>query len=206
MAGRPPLDPPHRSRGRPERAARRRAPPHRRPVLGGGGRRGVASSAFPRRTSRGCEARTSPSHRPTSPARRPPSKRSAPALAAGACPSSWGWSGRPPPASTMWPSSSSGTAASRASRRRTSCPWKRSRSTSRRDGASCSRWTACRSASPSATRGGATRRPSGGPTICRSIGAATDAAIVSALAPGKVAVIWMVGKSTAGSADTPRRR
>src|SRR5262245_11784499 len=42
--------------------------------------------------------------------------------------------------------------------------------------------------------------------ICRSIGDATDAAIVSALAPGSVAVIWIVGKSTAGSADTPSNR
>ena len=32
---------------------------------------------------------------------------------------------------------------------------------------------------------------------CRSIGAATEAAIVSGLAPGSVAVTWMVGKSTA---------
>ncbi len=37
---------------------------------------------------------------------------------------------------------------------------------------------------------------------CRSIGEATEAAIVSGLAPGSVAVIWMVGKSTAGSAAT----
>src|SRR6187431_2621176 len=36
----------------------------------------------------------------------------------------------------------------------------------------------------------------------RSIGAATDAAIVSGLAPGSVAVIEIVGKSTAGRADT----
>ena len=40
----------------------------------------------------------------------------------------------------------------------------------------------------------------------RSIGAATDAAIVSGLAPGSVAVIEMVGKSTAGRADTASRR
>ena len=40
----------------------------------------------------------------------------------------------------------------------------------------------------------------------RSIGPATDAAMVSGLAPGKVAVIWMVGKSTAGSAATGSRR
>ena len=40
----------------------------------------------------------------------------------------------------------------------------------------------------------------------RSIGAATDAAMVSALAPGNVAVIEMVGKSTAGSAATARSR
>ena len=32
---------------------------------------------------------------------------------------------------------------------------------------------------------------------CRSIGAATEAAMVSGLAPGNVAVTWMVGKSTA---------
>jgi hypothetical protein len=41
---------------------------------------------------------------------------------------------------------------------------------------------------------------------CRSIGDATDAAMVSALAPGSCALIWMVGKSTAGSAATPRSR
>ena len=40
----------------------------------------------------------------------------------------------------------------------------------------------------------------------RSIGEATEAAIVSGLAPGSVAVIEMVGKSTAGSADTESRR
>jgi hypothetical protein len=40
----------------------------------------------------------------------------------------------------------------------------------------------------------------------RSITPATDAAIVSALAPGKVAVTAMVGKSTFGSADTGKRR
>jgi hypothetical protein len=41
---------------------------------------------------------------------------------------------------------------------------------------------------------------------CRSIGPATDAAMVSGLAPGKVAVIWIVGKSTAGSAATESNR
>jgi sugar/nucleoside kinase (ribokinase family) len=41
---------------------------------------------------------------------------------------------------------------------------------------------------------------------CRSIGAATDAAMVSALAPGNCAVITMVGNSTAGSAATPSAR
>jgi hypothetical protein len=40
----------------------------------------------------------------------------------------------------------------------------------------------------------------------RSIGPATDAAMVSGLAPGSVAVIWMVGKSTLGSAETGSRR
>src|ERR1043166_5530361 len=40
----------------------------------------------------------------------------------------------------------------------------------------------------------------------RSITPATDAAIVSALAPGKVAVTAMVGKSTFGKADTGSRR
>src|SRR5205809_6619029 len=40
----------------------------------------------------------------------------------------------------------------------------------------------------------------------RSIGAATDAAMVSALAPGSVAVMAMVGKSTAGSAATESSR
>jgi hypothetical protein len=41
---------------------------------------------------------------------------------------------------------------------------------------------------------------------CRSIGPATEAAIVSGLAPGSIAVIWMVGKSTAGSAATESNR
>ena len=40
----------------------------------------------------------------------------------------------------------------------------------------------------------------------RSIGEATEAAIVSGLAPGSVAVIAMVGKSTAGSAETDSSR
>src|SRR4051794_32702925 len=40
----------------------------------------------------------------------------------------------------------------------------------------------------------------------RSIGPATDAAMVSALAPGSVAVTAMVGKSTLGSAETGSRR
>ena len=38
--------------------------------------------------------------------------------------------------------------------------------------------------------------------ICRSIGEATDAAIVSGLAPGRFAVISRVGKSTFGNAET----
>ena len=37
---------------------------------------------------------------------------------------------------------------------------------------------------------------------CRSSGCATEEAIVSGLAPGKVAVTWMVGKSTCGSGAT----
>ena len=41
---------------------------------------------------------------------------------------------------------------------------------------------------------------------CRSIGPATEAPIVSGLAPGNVAVIWIVGKSTAGSAATDSSR
>ncbi len=41
---------------------------------------------------------------------------------------------------------------------------------------------------------------------CRSIGEATEAAMVSGLAPGKVAVMAMVGKSTAGRAETERSR
>src|SRR5215470_137933 len=40
----------------------------------------------------------------------------------------------------------------------------------------------------------------------RSMMPATEAAIVSALAPGKVAVTAMVGKSTLGNADTGSRR
>ena len=40
----------------------------------------------------------------------------------------------------------------------------------------------------------------------RSIGPATDAAMVSALAPGKVAVTAMVGKSTLGRAETGSSR
>src|SRR5262245_10682289 len=41
---------------------------------------------------------------------------------------------------------------------------------------------------------------------CRSIGPATDAAMVSGLAPGSVAVTSMVGKSTRGRAATDSRR
>ena len=41
---------------------------------------------------------------------------------------------------------------------------------------------------------------------CRSIGEATEAAMVSGLAPGKVATMRMVGKSTAGSAATASSR
>ena len=41
---------------------------------------------------------------------------------------------------------------------------------------------------------------------CRSIGDATAAAIVSGLAPGKLADTLMVGKATAGSAATGSRR
>ena len=37
---------------------------------------------------------------------------------------------------------------------------------------------------------------------CRSMGVATDDAIVAGFAPGRLALIWMVGKSTSGSADT----
>ena len=37
---------------------------------------------------------------------------------------------------------------------------------------------------------------------CRSSGCATDEAIVSGLPPGRLAVIWMVGKSTCGSGAT----
>jgi hypothetical protein len=40
--------------------------------------------------------------------------------------------------------------------------------------------------------------------ICRSITAATDDAIVSGLAPGNVALMVMVGKSTLGKAATGR--
>jgi hypothetical protein len=41
---------------------------------------------------------------------------------------------------------------------------------------------------------------------CRSITAATDAAMVSGLAPGKLALMLMVGKSTAGNAATGNSR
>ncbi len=41
---------------------------------------------------------------------------------------------------------------------------------------------------------------------CRSMMPATEAAMVSALAPGRVAVTAMVGKSTRGRADTGSRR
>ena len=41
---------------------------------------------------------------------------------------------------------------------------------------------------------------------CRSIGEATDAAMVSGLAPGSCAVISMVGKSTFGNAETGNSR
>ncbi len=39
----------------------------------------------------------------------------------------------------------------------------------------------------------------------RSSGVATEAAMVAGLAPGSVAVTWMVGKSMAGSGATGRR-
>ena len=39
----------------------------------------------------------------------------------------------------------------------------------------------------------------------RSSGRATDVAIVSGLAPAKVACTWMTGKSTRGTAATGRR-
>src|SRR5437763_13722714 len=42
--------------------------------------------------------------------------------------------------------------------------------------------------------------------IWRSIGAATAVAMFSALAPGSVALTAIVGKSTAGRADTARSR
>ena len=41
---------------------------------------------------------------------------------------------------------------------------------------------------------------------CRSIGEAIDAAMVSGFAPGSVAVISMVGKSTRGNAETGSSR
>ena len=41
---------------------------------------------------------------------------------------------------------------------------------------------------------------------CRSIGEATEDAIVSALAPGSVAMMLMVGKSTEGRAATGSSR
>src|SRR5580658_8591658 len=41
---------------------------------------------------------------------------------------------------------------------------------------------------------------------CRSRGVATEEAIVSGLAPGKLADTEMVGKSTCGSGDTGSRR
>ena len=41
---------------------------------------------------------------------------------------------------------------------------------------------------------------------CRSSGFATDEAIVSGLAPGRLAETWMVGKSTRGRAATDRVR
>ena len=41
---------------------------------------------------------------------------------------------------------------------------------------------------------------------CFSSGVATDDAIVSGLAPGRLRVTWMVGKSTVGRSLTGRRR
>ena len=41
---------------------------------------------------------------------------------------------------------------------------------------------------------------------CFSSGVATDEAIVSGLAPGSLAVTWIVGKSTLGRSLTGRRR
>ena len=40
---------------------------------------------------------------------------------------------------------------------------------------------------------------------CRSSGAATDAAMVSALAPRSVTLTWMVGKSTCGRGATGKK-
>ena len=37
---------------------------------------------------------------------------------------------------------------------------------------------------------------------CRSSGVATDEAMVSGLAPGRLAFTWIVGKSTCGSGET----
>ena len=41
---------------------------------------------------------------------------------------------------------------------------------------------------------------------CRSSGVATDEAMVSASAPGSVAVTWIVGKSTCGNGATGNSR
>ena len=41
---------------------------------------------------------------------------------------------------------------------------------------------------------------------CRSSGVATEEAIVSGLAPGRLAETWMVGKSTLGRSLTGSRR
>ena len=41
---------------------------------------------------------------------------------------------------------------------------------------------------------------------CFSSGVATDAAMVSGLAPGKLALTWIVGKSTVGKSLTGNRR
>ena len=41
---------------------------------------------------------------------------------------------------------------------------------------------------------------------CRSRGAASEVAVVSGSAPGRLAVTWMVGKSTWGRGETGRNR
>ena len=148
-------EPPHRSGGRSDtRRPSQERLPHRRPLPGARRAPGAwPSSAFRRRTSRDCRGQDFPRPAaPTSAAGTRPSPRFAPGPSARRGGRDGRWNGRPPPAFTTWRWSSSGTARSGLPGEEPAPGSRRSRSTCRTGGAACSRSTACRSASPSATR------------------------------------------------------